>query len=129
MGSGFLKAISMTSEDLRPTSGTRPAKSRKKYGVCPNKQCLFPKPCENLRADHSDYMELLKELREIPGGEKSLYPLRHPFWIICWQIRMTGFGRTLPLPCFRPVKGAPEHISDNVLRLMGKPKTAYTASL
>ena len=36
-------------------------------GVCKNRQCLFPKPCRNLRADHRDYIELLRKLRELPN--------------------------------------------------------------
>ena len=39
-------------------------------GVCPNRQCLFPKPCKNLRADHQDYLELLRKLRELPKVKK-----------------------------------------------------------
>ena len=39
-------------------------------GVCPNKQCLFPKPCKNLYVDHSDYLELLRKLRSLPKVKK-----------------------------------------------------------
>lgn len=39
-------------------------------GACPNKQCLFPEPCKNLRADHSDYIQLLRKLRAIPKVKK-----------------------------------------------------------
>ena len=39
-------------------------------GVCRNRQCLFPTPCRNLNADHSDYVSLLKKLRDIPGVKK-----------------------------------------------------------
>ena len=48
-----------------PTANFRAPSCEKqsKYGVCTNKQCLFPKPCKNLRADHSDYVELLRKLR------------------------------------------------------------------
>ena len=35
-------------------------------GACPNRQCLFPEPCRNLKADHSDYIELLRKLRSLP---------------------------------------------------------------
>ena len=37
-------------------------------GVCPGRQCLFPPPAPNLRADHSDYLSLLRKLRKLPGG-------------------------------------------------------------
>lgn len=41
-----------------------------KYGACPDKQCLFPKPCANMKADHSEYLALLRKLRELPGVKK-----------------------------------------------------------
>ena len=40
------------------------------HGVCQNRQCLFPKPCANMDADHSDYVTLLRKLRELPGVKK-----------------------------------------------------------
>ena len=40
------------------------------YGACPHKQCLFPQPCKNMNADHSDYISLLKKLRAIPKVKK-----------------------------------------------------------
>ena len=39
-------------------------------GVCPNRQCLFPTPCKNLKVDHKDYLSLLRKLRELPGVKK-----------------------------------------------------------
>ncbi len=57
-----------------PTANFRAPACKKqfKHGACPNKQCLFPKPCDNLIADHRDYRALLKQLRELPGVKKSL---------------------------------------------------------
>lgn len=57
-----------------PTANFRHPSCKKqlKYGVCKNRQCLFPAPCKNLNADHSDYVRLLKELRAIPKVKKSL---------------------------------------------------------
>ena len=51
-----------------PTANFRhPSCSKQlEHGVCQNRQCLFPKPCGNLDADHSDYVSLLKKLRQIP---------------------------------------------------------------
>ena len=40
------------------------------HGACIDKQCLFPRPCKNLIADHSDYVSLLRKLRGIPGVKK-----------------------------------------------------------
>ena len=45
-------------------------KKQEKYGACPNRQCLFPKPCDNLIVDHSDYLALLRKLRALPKVKK-----------------------------------------------------------
>ena len=55
-----------------PTANFRhPAcKKQLKVGACKDRQCLFPKPCPALDADHSDYIRLLRELRALPGVKK-----------------------------------------------------------
>ena len=55
-----------------PTANFRHPSCEKqlKSGVCKNRQCLFPKPCSNLNADHSDYVKLLRRLRSIPKVKK-----------------------------------------------------------
>lgn len=58
-----------------PTANFRqPACSKQmEYGACKNKQCLFPEPCKNMKIDHKDYINLLRELRKIPKVKKYLY--------------------------------------------------------
>ena len=55
-----------------PTANFRQPACEKQltHGACQNRQCLFPTPCRNLRADHTDYVNLLRELRAIPGVKK-----------------------------------------------------------
>ena len=55
-----------------PTANFRfPAcEKRMTKGVCPNTQCLFPEPCRNLRADHRDYIALLRKLRALAKMKK-----------------------------------------------------------
>lgn len=55
-----------------PTANFRhtSCEKQKTKGVCPNKQCLFPKPCKNLIIDHKDYLELLRKLRQLPNVKK-----------------------------------------------------------
>ena len=52
-----------------PTANFRkPAcRRQKKRGPCPDRLCLFPRPCPSLEVDHSEYLELLRELRKLPG--------------------------------------------------------------
>ena len=55
-----------------PTANFRAPACRKQatHGACKDRQCLFPEPCKNLKADHSEYLSLLKKLREIEGVKK-----------------------------------------------------------
>lgn len=92
-----------------------------KYGACVHKRCLYPHPCSNLRVDHSDYLKLLKELRSLDGVKKVFVRSGFRFDYLMAD-RDRNFLREL---CRYHVSGqlrvAPEHISDNVLREMGKP--------
>jgi len=55
-----------------PTANFRKeaCQKQKKFGTCPEKQCLFPEPCKNLSADHKGYLELLRSLRNLEGVKK-----------------------------------------------------------
>ena len=55
-----------------PTADFRHPSCKKQWtkGVCKNRQCLFPKPCKNLEADHEDYLEVLRAMRKLPGVKK-----------------------------------------------------------
>ena len=48
-----------------PTANFRAPACRKQatHGACKDRQCLFPEPCKNLKADHSEYLSLLKNLQ------------------------------------------------------------------
>lgn len=106
-----------------PTANFRHAacKKQKKYGVCSEKQCLFPKPCQNLQVDHSDYLKLLEALRGLSGVKKVFIRSGIRFDYVMAD-RDDRFLREL---CKHYISGqlrvAPEHISDAVLDKMGKP--------
>ena len=109
-----------------PTANFRfPAcKKQMTKGACTNKQCLFPKPCKNLNADHGDYIRLLQKLRSLPKVKKVFIRSGIRFdYLLADKNR--DFLREL---CRHHVSGqlkvAPEHVSDAVLRPMGKPETA-----
>ena len=55
-----------------PTANFRHPACKKQLtkGACPSRQCLFPAPCKQLDADHSDYLELLRKLRQLEGVKK-----------------------------------------------------------
>ena len=106
-----------------PTANFRHAACDKqlKAGVCKNRQCLYPTPCKNLKVDHKDYVALLKKLRSLPGVKKVFVRsgLRYDYII---ADKKDEFLREL---CENHISGqlkvAPEHVSDKVLRYMGKP--------
>ncbi len=94
---------------------------QKTLGVCKNKQCLYPTPCKNLNADHSEYLNLLRKIRNLPGVKKVFVRSGIRFDYLLHD-KNDSFLREL---CEHHVSGqlkvAPEHISDNVLKYMGKP--------
>lgn len=93
-------------------------------GVCTNRQCLYPTPCRNLKVTHDDYIRLLRKLRQIPGVKKVFIRsgIRFDY---CMADKDDTFLREL---CEHHISGqlrvAPEHISDNVLKRMGKPENS-----
>ena len=109
-----------------PTANFRaPACARQlEHGACLRKRCLWPKVCRSMKVSHADYVALLRELRELPGVKKVFvrsgirfdYALADPD---------DTFIREL---CAHHVSGqlkvAPEHVSDAVLSVMGKPSRA-----
>ncbi len=107
-----------------PTSEFRAPACEKQLtkGACVGKKCLWPSPCKNLRVDHSDYVQLLREVRSLPGVKKVFVRSGFRFDYLMADSNKE-FLREI---CAHHVSGqmrvAPEHISDNVLKEMGKPK-------
>lgn len=97
---------------------------QKTHGVCTNRQCLFPKPCPNLKVDHSDYLALLRKLRELPNVKKIFIRSGIRFDYLMADEDDTFFYELCKHHVSGQLKVAPEHVSDNVLRLMGKPENA-----
>lgn len=93
-------------------------------GVCPNKQCLFPKPCKNLKIDHRDYLELLRKLRELPNVKKVFVRSGIRFDYLINDEDDTFFNELCEHHISGQLKVAPEHIADPVLSKMGKPENS-----
>ena len=90
-------------------------------GVCPKKQCLFPEPCKNLRADHRDYMELLRKLRNLPGVKKVFIRSGIRFDYVLADKKSNFLEELCRYHVSGQLKVAPEHVSDRVLKYLGKP--------
>ena len=103
----------------------RPACDKQlKHGVCKNKRCLWPGVCKNMVVDESGYTQLLRDLRSIPGIKKvfirsgirfdyTMADASDEFMLELLQHHVSGQLRL-----------APEHVSDAVLSVMGKPSRA-----
>ncbi len=93
-----------------------------KRGVCPTRQCLFPEPCRKLEADHSAYLDLLRTLRELPGVKKVFVRSGMRFDYVLADPDGARFVHELAAHHVSgQLRVAPEHVSANVLRYMGKP--------
>lgn len=114
---GYVHDVGGPTANFRLTS----CEKQLEHGVCKNKQCLSPKKCDNLVIDHSDYVQLLRKLRKVPNVKKvfvrsgvrydyAIYDKNDEFIKELAKHHVSGQLRT-----------APEHVSNNVLELMGKP--------
>ena len=117
---GYIHDVGGPTANFRHTS----CEKQLKKGVCPNKQCLFPKPCQNLRIDHKDYLELLRKLRELPNVKKVFVRSGIRFDYLIHDKDDTFFKELCEHHVSGQLKVAPEHITDNVLSKMGKPETS-----
>ena len=107
-----------------PTANFRHPSCQKQLtqGVCKNRQCLFPKPCPNLEADHDDYLALLRKLRALPGVKKVFIRSGIRFDYLMADPDDTFFRELVAHHVSGQLKVAPEHISDAVLEKLGKPQ-------
>ncbi|WP_019227805.1 YgiQ family radical SAM protein [Sedimentibacter sp. B4] len=106
-----------------PTANFRikACKKQEKLGACKDRECMTPVKCKNLQVDHSDYVNLLRKIRKVEGIKKvfvrsgirydyAIYDNSDEFMDELCKYHVSGQLRT-----------APEHVSDSVLKLMGKP--------
>lgn len=106
-----------------PTANFRAPSCQKQleHGVCKNKQCLYPTPCRNLNVSHRDYLELLQKLRTLPKVKKVFVRSGIRFDYLMSDKDDRFFTELCKYHISGQLRVAPEHISDNVLKYMGKP--------
>lgn len=109
-----------------PTANFRHPSCKKQLtqGVCKDRQCLFPAPCPNLEVDHADYLSLLRKIRALPGVKKVFIRSGIRFDYLMADPDDTFFKELVEHHVSGQLKVAPEHISDTVLSLLGKPQKA-----
>ncbi|MBQ3153937.1 MAG: YgiQ family radical SAM protein, partial [Clostridia bacterium] len=93
----------------------------KKAGVCKNKNCLTPGVCRNMKVDHTEYLELLKRIEAIPKIKKVFVRsgLRYDYMLADKDDAF--FRKIVADHVSGQLKVAPEHCSNGVLAMMGKP--------
>lgn len=92
-----------------------------KYGACKDRQCLFPTGCKNLKVDHTDYVKLLRKLREIPRVKKVFVRSGIRYDYLIYDNDDTFFNELCQYHVSGQLKVAPEHVVPRVLEKMGKP--------
>lgn len=115
---GYIHDVGGPTADFRHPS----CKKQMTKGICTNRQCLFPKPCKNLEADHEDYLELLRKLRKLPGIKKVFIRSGIRFDYVNADPSPVFLQELAKYHVSGQLRVAPEHVSDQVLYYMGKPE-------
>lgn len=106
-----------------PTANFRApsCKGQLEHGVCKDRQCLYPKPCKNLEISHRNYLELLRKLRRVKGVKRVFIRSGIRYDYLLYDTDDEFFRELCKYHISGQLKVAPEHISDRVLKFMGKP--------
>ena len=106
-----------------PTANFRHPSCEKQaqYGLCKGKKCLAPEPCKNLYVEHREYLDLLRKLRALPKVRRVFIRsgIRYDY-LLCDEDE-SFFKELVAHHVSGQLKVAPEHSSNHVLDLMGKP--------
>lgn len=117
---GYIHDVGGPTADFRAPA----CKKQMTKGACTNRQCLFPKPCRNLEASHSDYVLLLRKLRNIPGVKKVFIRSGIRFDYVLEDSKDDFLNELCKHHISGQLRVAPEHVDNNVLYMMGKPDNA-----
>ena len=114
---GYIHDVGGPTADFRHPA----CKKQMESGACVNRRCLSPEPCAALEVDHSDYVELLRRLRGLDGVKKVFIRSGIRFDYALYDEDPTFLEELVAHHVSGQLKVAPEHISDEVLKYMGKP--------
>ena len=105
-----------------PTANFRhdACEKQRRFGACPDQDCLGTEPCPNVRASHRDYVALLRRLRGIPGVKKVFIRSGIRFDYVMLDPDRTFLRELCEHHVSGQLKVAPEHVNSSVLRLMRK---------
>lgn len=114
---GYIHDVGGPTANFRAPS----CKGQLEHGVCRDRQCLYPKPCKNLEISHRDYLELLRKLRRVKGVKRVFIRSGIRYDYLLYDTDEEFFRELCKYHVSGQLKVAPEHISDRVLKFMGKP--------
>ncbi len=114
---GYIHDIGGPTANFRRTS----CDMQMKNGLCKGKKCLAPKPCPNLAVDHSEYLDILKSVRNINGVKKVFIRSGIRYDYLLEDKNDEFFRELIENHVSGQLKVAPEHCSASVLDKMGKP--------
>lgn len=114
---GYIHDVGAPTANFRNPS----CEKQKTTGACEGKRCLYPSPCKSMEIDHSDYLSLLRKLRSIDGVKKVFVRSGIRYDYLIADSDDTFFYELCTHHISGQLKVAPEHISENVLKYMGKP--------
>lgn len=114
---GYIHDVGGPTADFREPA----CKKQLKHGTCKHRQCLYPSPCKNLNADHSDYIDLLRKVRSIEGVKKVFVRSGIRYDFVMAEKNDRFLNELIKYHVSGQLKVAPEHISERVLDYMQKP--------
>lgn len=114
---GYIHDIGGPTANFRRTS----CEMQKQHGLCKGKKCLAPRPCPNLTVDHTEYLDILRSVRELPNVKKVFIRSGIRYDYLLEDKDDTFFRELVENHVSGQLKVAPEHCSAAVLDKMGKP--------
>ncbi|MEE0775644.1 MAG: YgiQ family radical SAM protein [Bacillota bacterium] len=114
---GYIHDVGGATANFRGPS----CEKQKKNGLCAHKKCLYPEVCSSVRADHSDYVGLLRKLRDLPKVKKVFIRSGIRYDYLLADRRQDFLKELVEYHVSGQLRVAPEHASERVLRAMGKP--------
>lgn len=114
---GYIHDVGGATADFRGPA----CEKQGKKGLCAHKKCLYPEVCPSIRADHSDYLKLLRKLRELPKVKRVFIRSGIRYDYVLADPKPDFLNELVQYHVSGQLRVAPEHISPNVLKRMGKP--------
>lgn len=114
---GYIHDVGGPTANFRTPS----CEKQKTMGLCKGKHCLAPKVCPALKADHSEYVDILRTMRKIKGVKKVFIRSGIRYDYMLRDEDETFFKELIKYHISGQLKVAPEHCSAVVLEKMGKP--------